>query len=225
MEATEVLERARMNEDIPSDWLVLPLIRQKVLVAILGWFFGIIAGFGLFAFIASVTIPHNFVAGMGASIVTVIMLGIVLFIGAGSAWAAFVDINRLRHAENYLIVITPDEFVKQEGDKIIHVPLAYVRYVTARGAPPAPPRTPSRGSTVREIPGAGENIASLFVGRAFLPQGNRQRRKRMRTPTTLAFIDTRSNSEVVVATDSAYGDPYQIAAYLKQYAARMQQMA
>lgn len=225
MEAAEILEKARANEDIPSDWLVLPLLKRKVQVGILGWIFGIIAGFGLFAFIASVTIPHNFEAGIGASIVTLLMLGLVLFIGVGSVYAAITDINRLRHAENYLIVITPDEFVKQEGKKIIHVPLAYIRYVTARGAPPAPPRTPSRENTVREIPGVGENIASLFVGRAFFPQVNRQRRKRMRTPTTLAFLDTRDNSEVVVATDGSFGDPFEIAAYLKQYAARVQQMA
>lgn len=225
MEAAEILEKARTNEDIPSDWLVLPLLKRKVQVGILGWIFGIMAGFGLFAFIASVTIPHNFELGIGASIVTLLMLGLVLFIGAGSAYAAITDLNRLLHAGNYLIVITPDEFVKQEGKKIIHVPLAYVRYVTARGAPPAPSRTPSKENTVREIPGVGENIASLFVGRAFFPQVNRQRRKRMRTPTTLAFLDTRDDSEVVVTTDGSYGDPFEIAAYLKQYAARMQQMA
>jgi hypothetical protein len=76
-----------------------------------------------------------------------------------------------------------------------------------------------------EVPGAGENVAGFIFGRAFFPQGFRQRRKRMRTPTTLAFLDTRQDAEVIVATDSSYGDPFEIAAYLKQYAARVQQMA
>jgi hypothetical protein len=68
-------------------------------------------------------------------------------------------------------------------------------------------------------------MAGFVLGRAFFPQGLRQRRKRMRTPTTLAFLDSRDDVEVIVATDHSYGDPFQIAAYLKQYAARVQQMA
>jgi hypothetical protein len=47
----------------------------------------------------------------------------------------------------------------------------------------------------------------------------------MRTPTTLAFLDARNDVEVIVATDRSYGDPFEIAAVLKQYAARVQQLA
>ncbi|HEV2582150.1 MAG TPA: hypothetical protein VGT44_14940 [Ktedonobacteraceae bacterium] len=223
MEAAEILERARSGEEAPSNWLVLPLLKRKVQVGILGWAFGIIIGFGLFAFIASVTIPYNFTLGILASIFTIVLLAIVLFIGAGSLWAMIADIKRLSHAENYLLVITPDDFVKQEGDKIVHVPLTYVRHVTARGAPPPERATPGK-NTFREMPSAGENAAGFVFGRAFFPQGLRQRRKRMRTPTTLAFLDTRDDQEVIVANDSSYGDPFEIAAYLKQYAARVQQI-
>ena|SRR5579864_1980795 len=224
MEATEILERARTGGEAPPGWLVLPLLKQKVQVGILGWIFGAIVGFGMFAFLASVTIPHNFEIGAAAIIFTVVLFGIALFIGMGSLWAIIIDINRLLNADKYLIVITPDDFVKQEGHKIVHVPLSCVRYVTARGAPP-PERTPSNRNTLRDIPGAGEHIAGMFVSRAFFPQIHRQRRKRMRTPTTLAFLDTRDDVEVVVATDGSYGDPFEIAAQLKQYAARVQQMA
>jgi hypothetical protein len=224
MEAAEILEIARSSEEAPAGWLVLPLMKRKVQLGILGWIFGIFVGFGLFAFIASATIPHNFEQGVAEGIFTLVLLGIALFIGAGSAWAMIMDINRLRNADKHLIVITPDEFVKQEGKKIVHVPLTYVRYVTARGARP-PDRSTSSGNAVRELPGAGERVAGLFVGRAFFQQGSRQRRKRVRTPTTLAFLDTRDDVEVVVTTDHAYGDPFEIAALLKQYAARVQQMA
>ena len=77
---------------------------------------------------------------------------------------------------------------------------------------------------MREVPSAGENVAGFLFGRAFFSSGQKMRRKRMRTPTTLAFLDTRTDSEVIVATDTSYGDTFQIAAYLKQYAARLQQI-
>lgn len=224
MEAAEILERARASEEAPPGWLVLPLLKQKVQVGILGWASGIIIGFAVFAFIAWATIPYNYTLGFVAGCFTTILLGIALFIGLGSAWAMITDIRRLRDADRHLIVITPDEFVKQEGDKIVHVPLTYVRHVTARGSPP-PDRSTSGAAGFREIPRAGENTAGFVFGRAFFPQGLRQRRKRMRTPTTLAFLDSRNDVEVIVATDGSYGDPFQIAAFLKQYAARVQQMA
>jgi hypothetical protein len=224
MEAAEILERARAGEDAPADWLILPLLKRKVQVAMLGWAFGMLIGFGLFAIIASVTIPNNFKMGAVAIIFTLLILGFVLFIGVGSTCALLTDIYRLRHAENYLIVITSDEFVQQEGSKIVHVPLVNVRYITARGTPPPERPTPGK-SAMSEIPRAGEYVAGSIFGRGFMPQGFRQRRKRMRTPTTLAFLDTRGDVEVIVATDSSYGDPFLIAAHLKQYASSVQQLA
>jgi hypothetical protein len=224
MEAAEILERARAGEESPPGWLVLPLQKRRVATGILGWAFGILIGFGLFAFIASATIPYNYQHGFVTGCFATVLLGGSMFIGIGSLWALVIDARRLQRADHYLIVITPDEFVKQEGNTIVHVPLTYVRHVTARGAPP--PERPAPGSnSLRDIPSAGEHLGGFIFGRAFFPQGFRQRRKRMRTPTTLAFMDTRNDSEVVVATDNSYGDTFEIAAYLKQYAARVQQMA
>ncbi|GAC1565827.1 MAG: hypothetical protein NVS3B14_04880 [Ktedonobacteraceae bacterium] len=222
MEAAEVLERARSGEETPPGWLVLPLLKRKVATGIAGWAAGAVIGFGLFAFIASTTIPYDYEQGVFSGCFATVLMLMTLFIGVGSAWSIVMDIRRLRQVDKYLIVITPDDFVKQEGDKIVHVPLAYVRYVTARGAPP-PDRSTQR-NTLREMPSAGENVAGFIFGRGFFPSGQRQRRKRMRTPTTLAFLDTRTDTEVVVATDASYGDTFEIAAYLKQYAARVQQI-
>ena len=219
MEAVDILQRARIDDEAPQGWIVLPLLTRKVAMGIVGWAFGILVGLGLFAFIASIVIPHNYEQGVFSGCFTTILLGMLLFIGAGSAWALVTDIRRLRHADQYLIVITPDEFVKQEAEKVVHVPLMYVRHVTARGTPP-PDRTPG-GS---DVPRASEHIAGFIVGRAFFPSGSRQRRKRMRTPTTLAFVDSRTDDEVVIATDNSYGDTFQIAAYLKQYAAKAQEI-
>src|SRR5205823_3432696 len=108
--------------------------------------------------------------------------------------------------------------------KIIHVPLMYVRHVTARGKPPVDRSVP-REPGIRQVQGVGENFAGFIFGRGAVPTGMRLRRKRMRTPTTLAFVDSRDDSEVLVVTDESYGDPYMIAALLKQYAARVQNIA
>ena len=223
MEAAEILEKARASgEETPQGWLVLPLLKNKLMTSIAGWVVGAIIGFGLFAFIASVTIPYNFQQGVFTGCFATALILITLFIGVGSVWSLVMDARRLRHIEKYLIVITPDDFVKQEGDKIVHVPLMYVRHVTARGAPPPDRSTPR--NAMREVPGAGENVAGFIFGRAFFPSGQKIRRKRMRTPTTLAFLDSRTDNEVIVATDTSYGDTFEIAAYLKQYAARLQQI-
>jgi hypothetical protein len=223
MEAEEILARARADDEIPGDWLVFRLLRDKLIVGMIGWIFGIIVGLGLFIVIANIVIPGNYQHGAFAAIITTIILGICLFIGLGSIWTFITDLLRLAHMDRHLIVVTPEDFVKQEGNKIIHVPLINIRHVTARGVPP-PDRDPSTQENVRQVPGVGENAAALFFGRGFVPSGSRWRRKRMRTPTSLAFIDTRTNREVTVVNDTAYGDPFTIAALLKQYAAAVQQV-
>ncbi len=129
MEPAEILEKARAIDGPPQSWIVLPLLRNKVVTGIAGWVLGIIIGLGLFTVMASVMIPNNYEHGIASALFSTILLAIVLFVGLGSIWALFVDVNRLRHADKYLIVITPDELVKQEGEKIIHVPLMYVRHV------------------------------------------------------------------------------------------------
>jgi hypothetical protein len=223
MEADEILAQAKASPEAPQGWTVLPLSRRNLTIGILGWVFGIFLGLGLFAGIAFIVIPTNYQHGIGPAIFSTVLLAIFLFIGLGSLWTLILDVQRLRHADEYLIVLTPRDFVKQERNKVVHVPLVHVRYVTARGKPP-PDRTPSGENQLRQIPGAGEGIAGFFFGRGIVPSGASMRRKRMRTPTSLAFIDTRTDSEVIVVTDEAYGDPFMIAALLKQYAAGVQEI-
>ena len=225
MESTEILDRARVDENAPHGWIILPLVRRKVIIGIMGWILGAIVGLGLFALMASIMIPHNYQNGIASAIITTILLGIVLYVGLGSIWTIIMDVRRLRQADKHLIVITPDDFVKQEGAKIIHVPLMYVRHVTARGARPPEPARTNQGNTIREIPGLGENIAGMFLGRRNVSASGVIRRKRMRTPTMLAFIDSRDDSEVIVVSDTTYGDPFMIAGLLKEYAASAQQIA
>ena len=218
MNAEEILETARGSAEPPHGWIVLPLSRTKVALGIAGWIFGILLGFGLFTLAMLIVFPSNFQHGLPAALFTLLLLAIFLFVGLGSVWMLIQDVLRLMHAEKHIIVLTPKDFVKQEGDKIITVPLMNIRYVTARGTPP-PDRTVPKGSMVAQLPTMGERFGGFFLGQAVTREGASTLRRRRRTPTTLAFVDTRTEDEVVVVTDGAYGDPFMIAALLKQYAA------
>lgn len=222
MDVEEILVQARQEEP-PQGWVVLPLLRNKLIWAIIGWIFGVIIGLGLFALIFPIVVPYNFVHNTFSAIATTILLGILLFIGLGSAWSLITDIGRISNIDDYIIVITREDFVKQEGKKRLQVPLLYIRHVTARGTPP-PDRTASEENSVRQIPGIGENVTGFFFGRGVVASGQRWRRRRMRTPTTLAFVDGRTDNEVLVVNDTSYGDPFMIAAILKQYAASAREM-
>lgn len=222
MESVQILEQVNTQEGVPQDWIVFPLLRQQVIVGILGWIFGAIAGGLIFAFMVPIMIPHNYQAGVVPAILTTLILSMVLYICLGSLWAMIVDIQRLRRTEQHVIIITPNDFVKQEGKKIIHVPLEYVKHVTARGAPPVD-RSAEAAREDARVGGASENISSFFFGRRVATAGKSGfGRRRMRTPTTLAFIDSRTDREIIVVTDKAYGDPHFIAAHLKQYASQCQ---
>lgn len=223
MESSEILDKVRASSTVSQGWVVLPLSRNNIIVGMLGWASGVLLGFGLFAIMAISTIPHNYQYGIIPALITTIFLVFFLFVGLGSLWSLFLDARRLIQADKHVIVITPDTFVKQEGKKIINVPLMYVRHVTARGAPP--PDRSTKSAENRPNPNVGENVLSLFAGRGLTSSGMRWRLKRMRTPTTLAFVDSRTESEVLVVDDKSHGDPFMIAALLKQYAAGVQSIA
>ncbi len=228
MQAEEILTRARAGDELPQGWLVFPLLRNKVLLSMGGWLFGIFMGIFLFVLVVPIVIPSNYQHGFGVALFTTILLGIFLFIGLGSLWSLITDIWHLKHADRYMMVLTPDDFVKQDGNKIIHVPCVNIRHVTARGIPP-PDRTPPTGDVVEQVSGVGESAASFLLGRRMAGalgsrKGGDSRRKGRRTPTTLAFVDTRTDSEVIIANDKSFGDTFYIAALLKEYAGSAQQI-
>ena len=223
MEAAEILEKARSEP--PPGWIVLPLLRDKTMLGIAGWVVGVIVGCGLFVLMAPIMIPHNYMYGVVPAIFSTLVLGLVLFVGIGSAWQLIVDTRRLLQADQHVIIITPEDFVMQEGKKIIHVPLLFVRHVTARGTP-APDRTAPRDAVVSDMPHVGENISGFLFGRGFIPTVSawRTRRRGKRTPTMLAFIDSRTGAEVKITDNASYGDPFTIASLLKEYATSIQRI-
>jgi len=218
MQAEEILTtaKANVNADLPHGWIVLPLLRQRLVMAMFWWVIGMIMGLGLFAFVASTVIPNNYTHGAGLAIFSTLILVVTLFVGLGSLVLLIADMRRLQEASEHIIVLTPNDIVKQEGKKVTHVPLLDVLNVTARGAPP-PDRKISDEPAIRNIPNSSENMLGFLVGRGAVGRGYQYRRSRMRTPTTLAFIDARTNKEVVILNDGVYGDPFTIAELLRQY--------
>lgn len=223
MEAAEILEKARAGGEPPPGWIILPLLRNKVMLGIAGWATGVIVGLGLFAAMAPIMIPNNYSYGIFAALFTTLVLGIMLFVGIGSIWQIIVDTRRLLQADKHVIIITPEDFVMQQGEKTIHVPLMYVRHVTARGTPP-PERTAPRGAVVSDMPHSRENLSSFILGRGLVPSGRRMFRRSKRAPTLLAFVDSRTSTEVKVTDNNSYGEPFKIASLLKEYAASVQRI-
>ncbi len=218
MDADEILTRARVESERPANWAVFPLLRNKLIGGILYWIFGIVFGAGLLALIVPIVIPFNYTHGVAPAIVSTILLALLLFMTIGSLVLFFLDVRRLLKRNEHLIVMTTTDFVKQEGQKVVHVPLSAIKYVTPRGRAPID-RTPPTEESVRQVPAMSENMMSLVIGRGLtqaVTKPKAPRRKRLRTPTSLAFLDARDDTEVVVVNDTAYGDPFFIAAVLKQ---------
>src|SRR5713226_10180201 len=117
METSEILMQVKTSTETPKDWIVFPLVRSNVLLSIAGWVLGIVVGLGLFTIMAFSVIPHNYQYGILPAVFTTLFLGLFLFVGLGSIWALIADVIRLVRADKHLIVITPDAFVKQEGEK------------------------------------------------------------------------------------------------------------
>ncbi|GCE14355.1 hypothetical protein [Tengunoibacter tsumagoiensis] len=215
MNAEEILAQAK-REPL-ENWVIFPLLQSKVIWGTIGWALGFLLGAGLFVLAVPIVIPSNYQNGLISGIFTTLILLIFAFVGAGSLYLMISDLRRLWQANTHLIVITEQDFVKQEGMKIIHVPLADVRYVTARGRAPIDRSVGVEDDATKQLPNIAESMLGFFVGRGFSKSGIEWRKKRMRTPTSLAFMDTRTDKEVTVVTDGSFGDPFLIAAVLKKY--------
>ncbi|GCE18060.1 hypothetical protein [Dictyobacter kobayashii] len=217
MDAEEILAQANTSAELPAGWSSFPLLKGKVIWGIVGWIFGILMGAGLLALIVPIVIPVNFQHGTFSIILTTFLLAILAFIFFGSIYMLIIDIVRVAHPEQHMIVLTPTDFVMREGAKTTQVPLKNVRHVTPRGRAPIDRSADDAG--VRNIQGAGENVFGFIFGRGTTESGQKQRRKRVRTPTSLAFVDDRTDTEVTVVNDNAHGDPFLIAAVIKKYVA------
>ena len=191
MEADAILQRARSG-DVPSNWTVWPLRRNVVRRSALGWSFAGVFGLIVFAVAASQMIPGNFTHGGGAIAISGLVLILLAIMGIGRAGLAVYDFWRIAHADQYLLVVTPDDYLKVEPNKITHVPMENVAYVTLRGVKIQRPQ-----GQYRE-PGGPQALTSMtrMVGIGRQPK----------QAPTLGFIDTRTDKEVVVCTDNSFDE-------------------
>jgi hypothetical protein len=148
--------------------------------------------------LASISTLPGFLRLRGFSFVlTGILLLALTAIAFGSLGIVIYDIWRLSHASAFWLVVTPDDYVKAEpGGKVTHVPLEYVESITLKGVrvPMETAETPFGG-----VPsGVNPSFRMPFRQAAY--------RRQRATPASLAFVDGRTDRQVVVATDAVFDD-------------------
>lgn len=193
-EAQRILNTARAP-DHPREWFVWPLRREIVKRAIAGWAITGVIGLLLFVPVVLITVPSNFQHGSGLAVFTIILLFILALIGFGGLALCGADILRLMRAEQYLLVMTPDDFVKQTPQRIIHIPMTAVAYVTLKGVKPPPNPDAERAFAQTLV------MMRRYGGIMGIPGTSR---REFRRPPSLAFLDRRTQREVIVATDDSF---------------------
>lgn len=193
-EPQRILDVARSGER-PREWFVWPLRREIVKRAIAGWAVTGIIGLLLFVPVALVTVPSNFQHGSGLAVFTIVLLVILGLIGFGGLALCAADILRLARANQYLLVMTPDDYVKQTPQRTIHVPMTAVAYVTLKGVKPPPNPDTERAVSQTLL------MMRRYGGVMGIPGTSR---REFRRPPSLAFLDQRTKREVIVATDDSF---------------------
>lgn len=198
MGAEAVLAKAR-SDDVPSEWNVWHLRTDRVKRSVLGWTAVAVVGVILLVGALLATVPDNFTRGATAAVVTFIILLILATMAFGSAGIAIFDLWRLRHADQYLLVITPDDFVKEQPGKVMHVPVESIGHITLRGV-----KSPQMREMERFRQNQENSNTLTRMGNVFMP------RRQPATAPSLAFVDLRDDSPVVVGTDDSFDDLYVI---------------
>lgn len=172
-----------------------PLRRDWVLRDAGVW--ALYAGFGFVLFIPALLliVPALVAEGIPAHWGALAVLAVTGAIALGSTACIALDLVRWARASQYLIVMTPEDYVKQEPGKVTRVPMAAVADPTVKGL-----RDPGAVITVtREL-----DRSLPTIGRAGILGSNSLRTPR-RAPS-LAFRDTRTGKAVMVASDAAFDD-------------------
>jgi hypothetical protein len=197
MDAQTILEKARSSQ-VPDSWNVWPLRVERVRRSALGWSLCALAGFIILVPVVISTIPYNFTHGTTLAIFAIVILMLVGGVAFGSLGIAIYDIWRLIHASEYLLVITPEDYLRvSPGARQTHVPMEDIAYVTMKGVKVNNPYDAARAADASNM--SAMKRISHVAGNFYTP------REPKRAPT-LAFMDTRTNTEVVVATDDSFDD-------------------
>lgn len=193
-DAQRILDTARSPQH-PREWFVWPLRRAIVQRAIAGWAATGIIGLILFIPAALTTIPSNFRHGSGLAVFTIVLLVILGLVAFGGLALCLSDVLRLVRANQYWLIMTPDDFLKVTPQRIIHVPMAEVTYVTLKGVKPPPNPDTERAVSQTLL------MMRRYGGVMGIPGVSR---REFRRPPSLAFLDRRTKREVIVATDDSF---------------------
>jgi hypothetical protein len=189
-----ILTTAR-SDSPPQGWYVWHLQRDRVMRAGLGWLFIGLVGLVLLIPTTIGTIPGNFNASAALAAFTIVLLLILAGMAIGGLGLVAGEAFRYLRADEYLLVMTPDDYVKVTPRGITHVPMTSIAFVTLKGV-----RT-------QTMPVPGESTpTSPALGWGLMFAGNTSSRMTARSAPSLAFLDLRTEKQVVVATDNMFAD-------------------
>jgi hypothetical protein len=200
MDAQEIVSIARSG-NIPSSWNVWPLRRNELIRASLTWLLFGIVGTGLLAIVVYFTIPDNFTQGSTKIVLSLAMYLVLGIMGLGGLYLFFGHVGRYLRAGDYILIMTPDDFVKAVPSNIIAVPMSDIGGILLRGVRRVELSTQGPGGAFSEM-GLRRIGSMLGAGAAFFGFGRHERRQQPR----LSFIDQRTAKVVIVAEDNAFDD-------------------
>jgi len=186
MDVQVIISRAR-SENVPANWNVWTLRRDTLTRDVWNW--ALTGAFGLLLFVLAlhVMVPDNFRNGMTSAIISLIILAVLGTMGFGALYLLLTDVQRLRLWGEYLLIMTPDDFVKVEPRRITHVPMNQIDSITLKGVP-----------TQRD---AADERPQAFTGRMM-----RVITRKPKESPLLAFRDLRTDGEVIVSRDNAFDE-------------------
>jgi hypothetical protein len=213
MDAQEVLATAR-SASVPSSWFVYALRRDRVARSIAGW--AIVGVVFLFVLILAMvaTLPGLLQRGPFSVIATSLLLLVLAAVAFGGLGIAIYDAWRLARADAFLLVITPDDYVKAEPHRLTHVPMGAVGHITLKGVK-------TSRQEAAELSDQRTRRAGIVQGRTIYnplwTAGGPPRRQAGQAPS-LAFLDRRTDKIVTVATDDSFEALPALAEILRMYA-------
>jgi hypothetical protein len=193
MEPQEIIATAESGS-FPANWHVWTLRRGLVLREVAWQTFVSVFGFILLGYALYVTIPDNFTQGAWKISLTLCLLLLFAVMAFGGLALMAGDVNRLRLAGRYLLVMTPDDFVKRTPGAVVHVPMEHVTELRLVGV---------KVRTQEEYEKPGGALQGMRP-MGFLNGISLTRTPRMQPKLT--FVDDRTGKVVVVGQDHAFED-------------------
>ncbi|GEM_PF-994668 len=204
------------SEDVPYTWSVWPLQRGYVAKSALKW--GLLGALFIVFFIPAliIMVPADYTGLLFTEIFATIILAFLAAVAFGGVGIAVYDLWRLARAAEFLLIVTPDDYVKVAPGKVTHVPMSEIARVTLRGVKvPAQPMASAGTGGGGRLYGEIQGFSLLRVSESL---DNIMMRKNAQGPRSLAFLDLRTHREVVVSVDDSFGSLLDLEQAINMYA-------